>query len=371
MSSPARLPPASRSMQIDIHYLVEALVRFSASDLHLKVGRPPIFRINGKLVPAKMPPLDSETVERIVVGLLTKRQQQELESKLQVDLSFRIGDLGRFRCNVYQQRNTLSAAIRMIPVQIPRFESLGVPPVLKELAQRSHGLILVTGATGAGKSTTLAALVNYLNETQPIHILTIEDPIEFVYRDQKASVTQREVGTDTMSLHEALHAGLRQDPDVVVLGEMRDYETMKVAMTAAETGHLVLSTLHTVDARGTVERILDMVPSGAQNQMRLQLASSLVAVVSQQLVPRADRKGRALAAEVLVNSPAIENLIANNQVDRIAELIASSTDYYQMQTMNQALLKLTESGVITAADAIKASSHPGELTQLLSGIVRE
>jgi twitching motility protein PilT len=351
--------------------LVEALVKFSASDLHLKVGRPPIFRINGKLVPAKMAALTSEDVQEMIDGLLNTRQRRDLENKLQVDLSFRLSDLGRFRCNVYHQRNTLSAAIRMIPFQIPRLEDLGVPPAMKELVQRQHGILLVTGSTGAGKSTTLAALIQYLNEHHPIHILTIEDPIEFVYRDLKASVTQRELGTDAISTHDALSAGLRQDPDVVVVGEMRDPDTMRVALTAAETGHLVLSTLHTVDAKGTIERILDMVPPAAQNQMRIQLASTLVGVISQQLVMRADKKGRILAAEVMVNSPAIEAAIMENQVERIPELISSSNHYYQMQSMDQSLLKLCQSGVITPTEAIKASSRPAELTQLLSGIVRD
>jgi twitching motility protein PilT len=259
----------------------------------------------------------------------------------------------------------------MIPIQVPRLDDLGVPPVLKELAQRQHGILLVTGGTGSGKSTTLAAIVQHLNETQPIHILTIEDPIEFVYRDIRASVTQRELGADALSLHEALYAGLRQDPDVVVVGEMRDYETMRVALTAAETGHLVLSTLHTADARGTIERILDMVPGAAQNQIRIQLANCLVGVVSQQLVMRSDKKGRVLAAEVMVNSPGMEELILKNEGEKIHDLIASSNHYYQMQTMNQALLRLCEAGTVSHAEAIKCSPEPGELTQLLSGIVRD
>jgi twitching motility protein PilT len=362
---------AARPQRPSLQYLVEALIKFSASDLHVKVGRPPIFRINGKLVPAKMDALSTEDVEGLLMGLLSSRQKKELDQKLQVDLSVRIGSLGRFRCNIYHQRNTLSAAIRMIPFQIPRLEDLGVPPVLKELIHRQNGILLITGGTGSGKSTTLAAAVQHLNETQPIHILTIEDPIEFVYRDMRASVTQRELGTDALSLHEALYAGLRQDPDVVVVGEMRDYETMRVALTAAETGHLVLSTLHTSDARGTIERILDMVPAAAQNQIRIQLANSLIGVFSQQLVMRADKKGRVLAAEVLVNSPAMENLIHKNEVEQIRELIANSNHYYQMQTMNQALLKLCESGVVSQSEASKCSPEPDELNQMLSGIVRD
>ncbi|MFN7683877.1 MAG: type IV pilus twitching motility protein PilT, partial [Oligoflexia bacterium] len=233
------------------------------------------------------------------------------------------------------------------------------------------GLILVTGPTGSGKTTTLAAMLEHINQTRAEHILTIEDPIEFVYRDMRASITQRELGADAVSLYDALYAGLRQDPDVIVVGEMRDYETMRVALTAAETGHLVLSTLHTTDARGTIERILDMVPPEAQNQTRIQLATSLVGVVTQQLVARADKKGCVLAAEVLVNSPAIESLILENQVERLQDMIATSNDYYQMRTMNQALLQLCQEGVITKAEALKCSTQPGELNQLLSGIVRD
>jgi twitching motility protein PilT len=354
-----------------MEYLVQALVKFGASDLHLKVGRPPCFRINGKLVSAKVPPLSAAEVERLIQSVLTDRQVEELERQWQVDSSFRISGMGRFRCNAFRQRSTLSAAIRMIPFEIPRFDDLGIPAVLKELGRREHGLLLVTGPTGSGKSTTLAAMIQEMNETQPIHILMIEDPIEYVFKDIKASVTQREVGSDTRSVEEALYAGLRQDPDVIVVGEMRDYETIRVAMTAAETGHLVLSTLHTPDAKGSIERILDVVPPDSQNQVRLQLADCLVGVVAQKLVLRADGKGRTLAAEVLVKSPAIQTAIADNQLDLIHDLMASSNDYYQMQTFNQALQRLVEAGTITMSEAKSASPRPEELEQLFSGIVRE
>jgi twitching motility protein PilT len=356
---------------LTIEYLVNALLKFGASDLHIKVGRPPCFRIDGRLVPAKIPPLTKETVERLLYSILTERHIEELETKWQVDASFRLTDIGRFRCNVYRQRNTLSAAIRMIPFQIPRIEDLGVPVALKQLAVRDNGLLLVTGPTGSGKSTTLAALVQHLNETQPIHILSIEDPIEYVFRDLKASVTQREVGSDTRTIEEALHAGLRQDPDVIVVGEMRDYETIRVALTAAETGHLVMSTLHTPDAKGALERILDVVPPQIQNQVRMQLSTCLVGVVAQQLLSRSGGDGRVLAAEVMVNSPAIASAIAENELDRIPALMESSNDYYQMQTLNQSLRQLVESGSITLKEAIRVSPRPEELEQLLSGIVRD
>jgi twitching motility protein PilT len=356
---------------LTIEYLVNAILKFGASDLHIKVGRPPCFRIDGKLVPAKTAPLTKEAVETLLYSILTERHIEELEEKWQVDASFRLTDIGRFRCNVYRQRNTLSAAIRMIPYQIPRIEDLGVPAVLKQLVVRSSGLLLITGPTGSGKSTTLAALVQHLNETQPIHILSIEDPIEFVFRDLKASVTQREVGSDTRSIEEGLHAGLRQDPDVIVVGEMRDYETIRVALTAAETGHLVMSTLHTPDAKGAIERILDVVPPQIQNQVRMQLSTCLVGVIAQQLLSRSGGDGRVLAAEVMVNSPAIASAIAENELDRISALMESSNDYYQMQTLNQSLRQLVESGSITLKEAIRISPRPEELKQLLSGIVRD
>jgi len=369
MSHAARKIAASPGLTIE--YLVNALLKFGASDLHIKVGRPPCFRIDGKLVPAKIPPLTRETVDRLLYSILTERHIEELETKWQVDASFRLTDIGRFRCNVYRQRNTLSAAIRMIPFQIPRLEDLGVPVVLKQLAVRDNGLLLVTGPTGSGKSTTLASLVQHLNETQPIHILSIEDPIEYVFRDLKASVTQREVGSDTRSIEEGLHAGLRQDPDVIVVGEMRDYETIRVALTAAETGHLVMSTLHTPDAKGAIERILDVVPHQVQSQVRLQLSDCLVGVLAQQLLVRSGGEGRVLAAEVLVNSPAVSSAIAKNEFDRIPGLMDSSNDYYQMQTLNQSLRQLVEAGSITLKEALRVSPRPEELEQLISGIVRD
>jgi len=350
---------------------MEALLRFGASDLHIKAGRPPIFRVDGKLIPAKLPTYTAGQVDALLRPLLNARTLSELESKRSVDLSFQEDGLGRFRCNLFYQRNTLAAVFRMIPIEFPRLDALGAPAVLKTFVQRPSGLILVTGSTGMGKSTTMAALIEHLNQTQPLHILTIEDPIEFVYQDKKSTISQREVGTDTLSLHGALVAGLRQDPDVIVVGEMRDPETVRLALNAAETGHLVLSTLHTSDAKGTIERILDMVHVSAQNHTRVQLSNCLVGLVSQTLLPRADKKGRVLAAEVLVNSPAMASVIAENRLDQISELIASSSDYYQMQTLNKALHRLVRSGAITATEALGVSPRPGELEQLLAGIVRD
>jgi twitching motility protein PilT len=358
--------------KIDMHYLIRALIKYQASDLHLKVGRPPIYRIHGKLVPAKMSEVTQELAEIIIYSILTNKQIAELEVKRNIDISFRMNNLGRFRCNVYFQRGTVSAAIRMIPVAIPNLEDLHVPSVvLKELCHRPRGLLLVTGATGSGKSTTLAAMVQYLNENSQVHILTIEDPIEFIFRDIKASITQREVGSDIPTVKEGVVAGLRQDPDVIMIGEIRDTETIQAALTASETGHLVIATLHTNDTKSTIDRILDVFPAQAQNQVRIQLASTLIGVLSQQLLMRSDGAGRVPACEVMVKSPVIESYILKNELDRIPDAIASSNSYYKMQTMNQALEKLVIAGSITTEEAIKSASNPDDLKLRLAGVGRE
>lgn len=364
-------PAQPPKFAVDMRYLVRALVKYNASDLHLKSGRPPLFRINGKLVAAKMPDLEPEQVERIALDILSARQKIELEEDRNIDLSFVVNGLGRFRCHIYYQRNSIAAAVRAIPLTLPALDQLGVPTVMKELCQRPRGLLLVTGATGSGKSTTLAALINYINETSAVHILCIEDPIEYLHRDLKATVTQREVGADTHSLKEALYSGLRQDPDVIVIGELRDYEMIQAALSAAETGHLVLATLHTNDARGTIDRILEVFPPEAKNQARIQLSASLIGVLSQQLLERSDGSGRVPACEVMVKSPTIENFILKNELEKIPEAIANSNLYYKMQTMNQALEQLVKEGKITAEQALKTSGSNNDLKLSLSGMVRQ
>ncbi|MCM2277597.1 MAG: type IV pilus twitching motility protein PilT [Oligoflexia bacterium] len=363
--------PAGNVQRVDMRYLVRALIKYNASDLHLKVGRPPLYRINGKLIPAKMDELGQEQLEQIIYGVLSAKQRVELEEKRQIDLSFHMKELGRFRCHVFFQRGGISAAVRIIPMTIPTIDELGLPPVVKELCQRPRGLLLVTGATGSGKSTSMAAMIQYINENNHVHVLTIEDPIEYVYRDLKASITQREVGSDTHSLKEGLYAGLRQDPDVIMIGELRDCDMIQLALSAAETGHLVISTLHTKDAAGSIDRILEVFPSNAQNQVRIQLASVLVGVVSQQLLVRADGSGRVPACEIMVKSPAIENYILKSEVQKIPEAIGNSNNYYKMQTMNQALERLVNAGAITAEEAIKSTSNPDDLRLRLSGLTRE
>ncbi|MCC7440189.1 MAG: type IV pilus twitching motility protein PilT [Bdellovibrionales bacterium] len=355
----------------DMKFLVRALLKYGASDLHLKVDRPPLYRINGKLIPAKMESLGAEAIQHVIYGVLSDRQIRDLDQKLAIDFSFRMDDLGRFRCNVFHQKGTLAAVVRMIPFQIPRMEDLGVPMVLKEMIQRKRGLILVTGATGSGKSTTLASMLNFINQNSSVHVICIEDPIEFVFRDQKASITQRELGSDVHSLEEALKDGLRQDPDVIVVGELRNMQMIQTALTAAETGHLVMSTLHTNSAKSTVERIVDVFPPDAKNQVRIQLASTLVGVVSQQLLVRADGSGRVPACEVLINSPTIESYIFKNEIERIDEAIEQSKSYYKMQSLNQDLERLVKAGTVTLEEALRVSYNPDNLKLRLSGVTRE
>lgn len=357
--------------KIDIAFLVRALVKHGASDLHLKVGRPPLFRIHGKIAAAKMECLTSEQVSSLLRSLMNKRQEAELVENLQIDFSFRMGEEGRFRCNIYHQKGYLSAAIRRIPLSVPSIDDLGVPQILKDLTFRPRGLILVTGSTGSGKSTTLAAAIRHINETRASHVLTIEDPIEFVHTDVRSMISQREVGADAKSFHEALYSGLRQDPDVIVIGEMREPIVIQAALTAAETGHLVLSTLHTNTARGAIDRILDTMPQGDKNQTRIQLASSLLAVVTQTLIPRKDGKGRIAACEVLLNSPAIEQCILKNELDRINDFVEQSREYYRMQSLNQDLERLVLADLITQDEALKASSNPDDLQLRFSGIRKE
>jgi len=375
LSAPSTVPPfrpgAAPIAKIDMKYLVRALLKYNASDLHLKAGRPPLYRINGNVIPLKLPDLAADQIESIIFGVLTQSQIEDLNKKRQINLSFVIKDLGRFRCNVYFQLGTVSAAIRTIPLVVPNLDMLGVPPVLKDFCQRPRGLVLITGASGTGKSTTLAAMIQHINENSHVHVLAIEDPIEFVYRDMKASITQREVGSDTLSLQDGLQAGLRQDPDVVVIGELLDREMIQTALTAAETGHLVMSTLHTNSTKSTISRIFDVFPPEFRHQIRIQLASNLIGVVSQQLLMRSDGTGRVPACEVMVKSPIIEEYIRKNEIEAIMDAVANSNNHYKMQTMNQSLMRLVKDGIITLDEALKASDSPDNLRLALSGVTRD
>lgn len=354
-----------------IRYLVKALIKYNASDMHLRVGRPPLYRISGKMIPAKMEEMTQRDLEFLLDEVLSPKLKSELETRKQVDFSFSIKDYGRFRCNVFHQKGTLAAAVRMIPFAVPDINALGLPDIVKELCMRQKGLILVTGATGMGKSTSLAAMIQYMNENRYSHILDIENPIEFTYQDVRSTITQREVGTDVLSVQDALVSGLRQDPDIIVIGELREKEMIQAAITAAETGHLVLATLHTNDAKSTIDRILDVFPAEQQNQVRLQLASSLLAVISQRLLARADQQGRILACEVMIKSPLIESHLLKNERHRIPDAIENSSDYYKMQSLNQHLERLVRLGRVTMEEAKKVSPNPEELEMIIAGISRK
>jgi twitching motility protein PilT len=332
-----------------------------ASDLHLKPTRPPLLRINGRLVPMEVPPLKPEELTEMLTAILTPRQIAKLEERMSVDTGYGVRGLARFRCNIYMQRGTIAAAFRRIPFQIKSAEELELPPVLLEFCDLPMGLVLVTGPTGSGKSTTLAALIRYITQRRPCHVITIEDPMEFLFTDDVACVSQREVGTDTGTFSEALRNALRQDPDVIMVGEMRDPETVSTVITAAETGHLVFSTLHTNSAPQTVDRILDTFPADQQTQVRAQLAQILKGVVSMKLVER-QGEGRVAALEILRASPKISKMIETGEISQIHEEMESSVGYYHMQSMNQSLLALLVHGTITYAEAMRQSADPDDLS---------
>ena len=352
---------------IDIDAILKELVTRRGSDLHLKVGRPPLMRISSDLLPSEFPPLSDRDMQEVLLKLLGQEGLTRLHAEFELDASYEIKDVARFRLNAFKERGQFGAAMRVIPLVTPTIDGMGLPAVLKDICQAPQGMVLVTGPTGSGKSTTLAAMITHINDTQPLHIVTIEDPIEFIYTDKMCTVRQRQLGTDVKSLAEALRRVLRQDPDVILMGEMRDPETIELAMHAAETGHLVFSTLHTNDAKQTIDRIIDAFPSDAHGQVRAQLGLSLQAVVSQRLVRRADSSGRIAAMEIMINSPQIRELILEGKTQAIEKAMAASGDYYRMQTFNQSLAKLTLDKAISEAEATAASTSPNDLKLLLKG----
>jgi twitching motility protein PilT len=333
-----------------------------ASDLHLKPTRPPLLRISGRLIPLEAEPLKPDQLKEMLYGILTPRQKEKLEERMSVDLGYGVRGLARFRCNMYMQRGNIAACFRRIPYQIKGLDELDLPKVLLDFCDLPMGLVLITGATGSGKSTTLAALIRYISGRRPVHVITIEDPMEFLFMDDVASISQREVGTDTGAFSEALRNAMRQDPDVIMVGEMRDAETVSTVITAAETGHLVFSTLHTNSAPQTVDRILDTFPSDQQPQIRAQLAQILKGVVSMKLVERPDNQGRVAALEILRSSPKVSKMIEEGEISQIHEEMESSVGYYRMQSMNQSLLALLVHGTITYAEAMRQSSDPEDLS---------
>ena len=357
-------------MAVKIDDLLRIAAGHGASDLHLKVGAFPIMRIGGELHPvADAPRLKQDDTLDMAFSMMSNRQKQRFKEVSEVDIAYGVSGLGRFRANIFQQRGTVSVVLRVIPDQTKGTSQLGLPSVIDRIAEERRGLILVTGATGSGKSTTLAAMIDYINATRSGHIVTIEDPIEFLHRDKQSFVTQREIDVDTRSFSEALRAALRQDPDVILVGEMRDHETIETALTAAETGHLVLSTLHTLDATETITRIVSSFPAHQQRSVRLQLASILKAVISMRLVRAAKGAGRVPAIEVLVSTAFIRDHIINEEKTyMIREAIAAGTSQYGMQTFDQSLFHLLQSRHITLEEALHNATNPDEFKMRVSGI---
>jgi twitching motility protein PilT len=355
---------------MELNEILTEAVRNEASDVLLKVGVPPAFRVRADFLPLEgAAALDAETVQRIVDGVLDDRRRRKLDEELQVDLAYSHPDLGRFRVNIFRQRGFLSLVIRVIPTVIRNVAQLNLPPVVERLATERRGLILVTGTTGSGKSTTLAALIDYINRTRQSHIITIEDPIEYEHGDRLSFVNQREVGYDAVDFPTALKSALRQNPDVILVGEMRDLETIETAILAAETGHLVMSTLHTLDAQETITRAISVFPEHQRDQARLILASVIRGVVSQRLIPRADGLGMVPAVEVLVASARVKEYIADKQKTRdLHDVIAQGNTSYGMQTFDQSLMALFRSGLITYNEALVHCSNPSDFELKVRGI---
>lgn len=351
----------------DLKEMLQRMVDSEASDLHLRAGRPPLIRVGGELRPLdESPVLEAEELQRMAESMMSDRHKAMFERDMSVDISFSLPGVSRFRVNVYKQRGTVSIVFRGISTKIPTIEDLCLPQVIKTFCHRPQGMVLVTGPTGSGKSTTLAAMIQYINESRSVHIITIEDPIEFMFADVMATVSQREIGIDTPSFAEALRNALRQDPDIILVGEMRDLETISTAITAAETGHLLFSTLHTNNAAETISRIVDVFPAHQQAQIRVQLSASLLGVISQRLLPRIDGAGRIPAVEIMINSPKIKNLIAENRISEITEEMENSVSYYRMQSMEQSLFALIANHMVRIEDAEAASTRPGQLRLLLN-----
>jgi twitching motility protein PilT len=346
-------------------YLFDA-IREGASDLHITVGLPPMVRVNGEVQPLDYPPLTANVTRELVYDILSNDQRQRLENDWELDFSYTLPRTARFRVNVYFQKGTLGAAFRTIPQEVLNLHKLGLPRAVEDMTEKPRGLVLVTGPTGSGKSTTLAAMIDKINETKNEHIMSVEDPIEFLHNHKKCIVNQREVNQDTKSFAQALKHVLRQDPDVILVGEMRDLETISLAVTAAETGHLVFGTLHTQDAPQTVDRIIDVFPPHQQHQVRAQLANALQGIITQTLIPRRDGKGRVVACEVLVPTPGVRNLIREGKTHQIYSAMQTGGKF-GMQTMDAALVELMRKGLISREEAEKRSSNPEELRRLAGG----
>jgi twitching motility protein PilT len=362
------LPSGSVSQNLD--RVLGAARQLGASDVHLKAGLPPIFRIKGELRTVRdVPALTREAIATFAVHMMNERQRADFEEHLDIDLAYGTPDGVRYRVNLFQQRGSIGMVLRLIPPEVPAFDRLHLPETVLSLADHARGIVLVTGVTGSGKSTTLAAMVDYINQKQACHIVTVEDPIEYTFRDKRSVINQREVGFDTMSFARALRAALRQDPDVVLVGEMRDQETASIAITAAETGHLVLSTLHTSDATETINRIISMFPTHQQEQARLSVAAVLRGVISQRLLPRADGKGMVPALEIMINTERVREMIEDpHRTREIKDAIAQGLHPYGMVSFDQSLAGLVKQRLVTYEEAVKHSTSPSDFALLFRGV---
>ena len=354
----------------NIDDILRAAVRLGASDIHIGTGRHPILRVEGKLSSVKNAPrLTAEDVMAMAQQMMNPAQRDKFESQFETDLAYSLSGVARFRVNVFHQRGTISIAIRVIPYNILNFESLNLPPVMEKIANEERGLVIVTGTTGSGKSTTLAAVVDYINRNKARHIITVEDPLEYTHGDKMSYINQREINIDTLSFANAMRAALREDPDVILVGEMRDLETMEICLSAAETGHLVLTTLHTLDAQESINRMLTIFPPHQHNQVRYQLAQVLKAIISQRLVPTVDGKRRVPAAEILVATERIKELISDPQKTwEIRQAIQEGSLHYGMQTFDQCLYNLFKSGMITYDEAMVQATNRNDLAMRIEGI---
>ena len=357
----------SAGPQINLHQLLKAMIEKGASDMHITTGTPPLLRVDGNVVPLKLPPLGPVETKQICFSVLTEEQKAHFEKTNELDLSFGVKNLSRFRANIYMQRGAVAGAFRTIPFKILSFDDLGLPPICAELCTKPNGLVLVTGPTGSGKSTTLASMIDKINSEQRCHIMTIEDPIEYLHPHKLSVVNQREIGTDTESFKIALKYILRQDPDVVLVGEMRDLETIEAALTISETGHLVFATLHTNSAISSINRIIDVFPPHQQQQIRSKLSFVLQGVVTQQLIQRHNAPGRALAMEILVPNPAIRNLVREDKIHQIYSQMQVGQDKFGMQTLNQSLFSLYMKRLISQDEAMSCSQEPDELKMMMEG----